>query len=254
MNPSAIVEAAEVLATASCAVGFSGAGISAGSGIPTFREAHGIWTRYPVEEYGTADAFLRDPEKTWELFGNLAADLDTAVANPAHLAMAELETRGHLCAVVTQNIDGLHQRAGSVEVIEYHGNTATGHCPSCQRSFTLCELPPWPPAPRCPQCVEVIRPDVVLFGDPIPEAAARRAQELFTVSDAVLAVGSSLQVAPASWLLVAAANRGSAVIVVDPDPSEIAARAATVTLAGPAEEVLPALVAALDSPRDSETS
>ncbi len=251
MNRSAIAEASKVFATASCAVGFSGAGISAGSGIPTFREADGIWTRYPIQEYGTADAFLRDPEKTWELFGNLAADLDAARPNPAHLAMAELESRGQLRAVVTQNIDGLHQRAGSVEVIEYHGNAATGRCPRCQRSFTLRELSPWPPAPRCPQCIEVIRPDVVLFGDPIPEAAARRAQELFTVCDAVLAVGSSLQVAPASWLVVAAAHRGSAVIVIDPEPSAIAASAATVMLEGPAEEILPAIVANL---RDSNNS
>jgi NAD-dependent deacetylase len=242
---TAIAEAAAVLAGSSFAVGFTGAGISVASGIPTFRDRSGIWTRFPIEEYGTAAAFARDPEKTWELFGSLAPGLESAQPNPAHLAMAELEEMGKLKAVVTQNIDGLHQRAGSREVIEFHGTHDTGHCPQCRRTFVMKELPAWPPAPRCPDCNTVVKPDVVLFGDQIPDEAMSRAGAAFSRCDAVLAVGTSLQVPPASWLVLEAGRRGIRVIVVDPQPSSFAEMAATVTIAAAAEEALPRIVVRL---------
>lgn len=233
------------LAASRSSVAFTGAGISAPSGITTFRAEDGIWARFPVEEYGTRQAFQRNPERCWELFGAMERELARAEPNAAHLALAELERRGLLAGVVTQNIDGLHTRAGSRRVVEYHGTAATARCPGCRRRFARREVSPWPPAPRCPQCGSVLRPDVVLFGDPIPSEADHEARELLDSADLVLVVGSTLEVAPASWLVLDAANRGAAVAVVDPHPSGTARAVATLLLEEPAERALPAVVEAL---------
>jgi NAD-dependent deacetylase len=247
MSPTAdpIAAAATALVRARYAVGFTGAGVSAASGIPTFRSEAGIWARYPVEEYGTAWAFARDAEKVWELLGSLCRDLSQVEPNPAHVALADLESMGRLRAVVTQNVDALHQRAGSRQVIEFHGTAETAHCLMCARLFTGDYHSGWPPAPRCPDCGAIIKPDVVLFGDPIPDHAARRAEEEFSRCDAVLAVGSTLEVAPASWLVSGAAWRGAEVVIVDPQPSPLAREAATVVVDRPAEDALPEIVAAV---------
>lgn len=234
--------AANILRENQPAVAFTGAGVSAASGIPTFRAADGVWARFPVEEYGTADAFTRDPERCWKLFGELSRQLGDIRPNRAHQGLARLEEIGLLDAVITQNIDNLHQRAGSRRVIELHGTAATAHCPRCKRRFRSEELPTWPPAPRCPECRAVVRPDVVLFGDPMPVDAMEQAHRLIDAAGTVLAVGTSLQVLPASWLVLEAARRRVPVILVDPSPSPDARRAATVVLQAPAEEAIPALV------------
>ncbi len=243
---TAIARAAAALNAARCAVALTGAGVSAASGVPTFRAEGGVWTRFPVEDHGTADAFRRNPERCWDLFGSLARDLGHAEPNAAHYALSKLERMGRLQAVITQNIDALHQHAGSGEVVEYHGTATTTHCPSCGRLFPAGDLPPWPPAPRCLDCDAVLRPDIVLFGDPIPRDAALRADELCDRADLVLTVGTSLEVAPASWLVLSAAKRG-VVVVVDPRPSAVARRLATIVVAAPAEEALPEIVDALRS-------
>ncbi len=223
-------------------VAFTGAGISAASGLSTFRAEDGIWARFPIEEYGTADAFRQHPERAWELFGAIEAELARARPNPAHEALASLEEMGIVEAVVTQNIDGLHRRAGSRNVIEYHGTAATGHCPACGRRFRREALPPYPPAPRCPECAAVVRPDVVLFGDPIPADAAAAAERALATAETVLVVGSTLEVMPASWLVLSASRRGARVAVVDPKPSASARRIADLVVATPAERALPELV------------
>ncbi len=240
-------ELARHLARSRHAVAFTGAGISAPSGIATFRSEDGIWARFPVEEYGTRQAFQRNPERCWELFGTLEGELARAQPNAAHLALAELEHRGLLAGVITQNIDGLHQRAGSRRVVEYHGTASTAHCPGCRRRFARSEVPPWPPAPRCPGCGRVLRPDVVLFGDPIPAEAEIEARDLLSPAGLVLVVGSTLEVAPASWLVLAAADRGATVAVVDPRPSATARGVASLLLEEPAERALPGVVQALPS-------
>ncbi len=247
MTRDHVAAAAAILARASRTVAFTGAGISVASGISTFREENGIWARFPVEEYGTAEAFRRDPERVWELFGALEQELRRARPNPAHEALARLEALGRLAAVITQNIDGLHQRAGSRRVVEYHGTMASAHCPSCALAVRADEVPPWPPAPRCSACGAVLKPDVILFGDPIPFRALEESRELMAAADAVLAVGTTLEVAPASWLVLDASDRGVPVVVVDPRPSAVARGAATVLLEGPAEEALPALATAVET-------
>lgn len=239
---SELQRAAELLCTASFTVAMTGAGVSAGSGVSTFRAEDGIWARFPVEEYGTAAAFRRDPEKVWELFGSLDGELRDARPNPAHTALATLEQLGLLKGVVTQNIDGLHQVAGSRVVIELHGTVATGHCPRCREAYRRGEVTPWPPAPRCSACGTILRPDIVLFDDIIPEEAFWRAAQLFRRADAVLAIGTALEVAPASWLVMGAPANGANVIVVDPHPSPKARMVAATVIAAPAEEALPELV------------
>jgi len=239
---SELHRAVELLCGASFTVAMTGAGVSAGSGISTFRAEDGIWARFPVEEYGTAAAFRRDPEKVWRLFGSLDGELRDARPNPAHTALAALEKLGLLGGLVTQNIDGLHQAAGSREVVELHGTVATGHCPGCRRTYRREDVAPWPPAPRCSSCDAVLRPDIVLFDDIIPEQAFSRAAKLFRKADAVLAVGTGLEVAPASWLVMGAPAYGATVVVVDPHPSAKARAVATVVVAAAAEEALPALV------------
>ncbi len=244
--PDPFRQAARILREGQPAVAFTGAGVSAASGIPTFRASDGIWARYPIEEYGTASAFRSDPERCWELFGPLGHQLEEAQPNPAHEGLARLEAIGLLQAVITQNIDGLHQRAGSSHVVEIHGTVETAHCPRCGERYRSGELPAWPPAPRCPSCRAVVRPDVVLFGDPMPVKAMEEAHELMEGAGAVLAVGTSLQVMPASWLVFEVARRKVPVILVDPRPSPEAWRAATVNLQAPAEDAIPALVQLLE--------
>lgn len=239
--------AARILRDHQPVVAFTGAGVSAASGIPTFRASDGIWAEYPIEEYGTAEAFRADPKRCWELFGPLAHQLRAARPSPGHEALARLEAFGLLQAVITQNIDGLHQRAGSSRVIEIHGTVETAHCPGCGSRYQSGDLMAWPPAPGCPVCGAIIRPDVVLFGDPMPAEAMREAERLMGDARAILAVGTSLQVMPASWLVFEAARRNVPVLLVDPHPSPEARRAATVILRTPAEEALPALVRLLES-------
>jgi len=239
--------AAGILREGQPAIAFTGAGVSAASGIPTFRATDGIWARFPIEEYGTANAFRTNPERCWELFGPLSHQLEGAEPNPAHLGLARLETLGLLRAVITQNIDGLHQRAGSTRVVEIHGSVETSHCPRCGERHHSAGLPPWPPAPRCSACGAVVKPDVVLFGDPMPGTAMDLAHELMESARAILAVGTSLQVMPASWFVLESARRGTPVILVDPDPSPEARHAATVTLHAPAEEAIPTLLGLLES-------
>ncbi len=244
--PDPFRRAARTLRANPPAVAFTGAGISAASGIPTFRASDGIWTRFPIEEYGTAEAFRSDPERCWELFGPLGHQLEAARPNPAHEGLARLETLGLLEAVITQNIDGLHQRAGNSRVVEIHGTVQTGRCPGCGVRHRKEDLRAWPPAPRCRVCDHVIRPDVVLFGDPMPVDAMDEAYRLMDTAGAVLAIGTSLQVMPASWLVLGAAHRKVPVILVDPAPSPEARRIATVLLQAPAEEAVPALVQLLE--------
>ncbi len=246
----ALEELIQILSASAATIAFTGAGISAPSGLSTFRSRHGVWSRFPVEEYGTAQAFRHDPERSWELFGALEQELQGVRPNPAHESLAELERLGVVKAVVTQNIDGLHQKAGSREVVEYHGSATTGHCPKCGRRFRRDELPPWPPAPRCNDCGAVFRPDVVLFGDPIPAAAALRVEELFRSADVILVVGSTLEVMPASWLVFSAAQRGARVAVVDPNPSNAGRSTASLVIAEPAEVALPKVVGRLRTGSD----
>jgi NAD-dependent deacetylase len=198
----------------------TGAGISTESGIPDFRSPTGIWAQYDPMEYATIGAFRRDPVKVWEFYALRFEVLTTAEPNAGHLALAELERRGLVSAVVTQNIDGLHNRAGSCEVVEVHGSIRTSSCLECGERVPLQEvvaaLRDAPAAvPRCPRCGSILKPDVVMFGELLPAGAMERAVELAQGAGILLVVGSSLEVYPVAGLPEETVSGGGALAIVN---------------------------------------
>ncbi|HET8651387.1 MAG TPA: NAD-dependent deacylase [Gaiellaceae bacterium] len=204
------------------AVVLTGAGISTESGIPDFRSPTGIWAQYDPAEYATIDAFRADPYKVWSFYSLRLRVLVEAVPNQGHVALAELERSGRVSAIVTQNIDGLHQRAGSREVVEVHGSIRSSTCLRCGASYELDELLDLldgAEAPICTNCGAVVKPDVVMFGELLPEAAIDRAYDLARSTGLLLVVGSSLDVWPVSQLPHETRRAGGAVAVVNKGPT-----------------------------------
>jgi NAD-dependent deacetylase len=235
---------AELLRERGPAVVLTGAGISTESGIPDFRSPTGIWAQYDPQEYATIDAFRADPKKVWQFYALRFRALTEAEPNTGHVALAELERAGHVSAVVTQNIDLLHERAGSRDVVEVHGSIRTSSCLRCGAQRVLAEVLPLVDAgevPECPACRFVLKPDVVFFGELLPEAAIDRAYELARSSGVLLVVGSQLEVWPVSLLPEETAQAGGAVAIVNRGPTSFDDRAA-VKIDGGAGETLTALV------------
>ena len=226
------------------AVVLTGAGISTESGIPDFRSPTGIWAQYDPAEYATIEAFRADPLKVWSFYSLRLRVLVEAEPNAGHEALAELERAGHVSAVVTQNIDGLHQRAGSREVTEVHGSIRSSSCLRCGASYSLDELLALledAEAPVCRRCGAIVKPDVVMFGELLPEAPIDRAYELARSTGLLLVVGSTLEVWPVSQLPEETRTAGGAVAIVNKGPTSYDDRAA-VKCDGAAGESLAALV------------
>jgi NAD-dependent deacetylase len=202
-----VSELATLLRARQPCVVLTGAGISTESGIPDFRSPTGIWKQYDPMEYATIEAFRRDPVKVWEFYALRLDALARAEPNAGHLALAELERHGLVQAVVTQNIDGLHQRAGSQEVIEVHGSIRTATCLACGEEA--------PAMPRCPRCGEIMKPGVVMFGELLPEGAMERATELARAAGLLLVVGSALEVYPVAGLPEETLSAAGALAIVN---------------------------------------
>jgi NAD-dependent deacetylase len=204
-------------------IALTGAGVSTESGIPDFRSPTGMWAEFDPLEYATTDAFRRDPAKVWRVYAPRFSMLTEAVPNLAHAALAELERLGLLAAVVTQNIDLLHERAGSRDVIEVHGSIRSSTCPRCAASYALAEvvalLEAGDGAPRCAACGTVLKPGVVFFGEPLPEAAIDRAFALAREAALLLVVGSSLEVHPVAGLPDETLAAGGSVAIVNRGPT-----------------------------------
>lgn len=238
---------AELFRERAPAVVLTGAGISTESGIPDFRSPTGLWAQYDPAEYATIDAFRADPYKVWSFYALRLRVLVEAEPNAGHVALAELERAGHVSAVVTQNIDGLHQRAGSRDVTEVHGSIRTSTCLRCGASYSLAELLRMledAEAPLCTGCGAVVKPDVVMFGELLPEQAIERAYELARTTGLLLVVGSALEVWPVSQLPQETHAAGGAVAIVNKGATSFDGRAA-VKSDGAAGETLAALVRAL---------
>jgi NAD-dependent deacetylase len=238
---------AELVRRLGPAVVLTGAGVSTESGIPDFRSPTGIWARYDPQEYATLDAFRADPVKVWSFYALRLRALTEAQPNAGHLALAELERAGHVRAVVTQNIDLLHERAGSRDVVEVHGSIRTSTCPGCGSRYTLDEvvrLLDESDAPRCPACGAVVKPDVVFFGELLPEVAIDRAYELARSARLLLVVGSTLEVWPVSLLPDETARSGGRVAIVNKGPTTCDDQA-VLKIEGSAGETLAALAARL---------
>jgi len=239
-----IERAAELMSTARRAVALTGAGISAESGIPTFRGEGGLWSQYDPVKVASIDNFLQDPSAYWKVAKERGPAVLAARPNPAHFALAALERAGRLVAVVTQNTDGLHQDAGSRRVIELHGSGRTVQCLDCgsrePRSEVQARLEAEMP-PRCRTCGGVfLKPTVILFGEAMPIPAVEEAFALARAADVMLVVGSSLVVYPAAHIPMAAAESGATLIVVNAEPTPLD-RIAEVVIRGRAGEVLPEL-------------
>jgi NAD-dependent deacetylase len=242
-----VTRLAELFRERGPAVVLTGAGVSTESGIPDFRSPTGIWVQYDPAEYATIDAFRADPVKVWSFYSLRLRVLVEAEPNDGHRALAELERAGHVSAVVTQNIDGLHQRAGSRDVTEVHGSIRSSTCLACGASYSLAELLELlegAEAPACTECGAIVKPDVVMFGELMPEAAIDRAYELARSTGLMLVVGSALEVWPVSQLPEETRSNGGAVAIVNKGPTSYDGRAA-VKRDGAAGETLTALVGEL---------
>lgn len=232
-------EAAAVLASAGRIVVLTGAGISKDSGLPTFREAQtGLWSQYRPEDLATPEAFARQPDIVWDWYAWRRELVAASAPNAGHSALVAMERLVPVLTLVTQNVDGLHRRAGSTDVIELHGDITRIRC-------SVCRLPVPEPGsgspPRCPVCAAFLRPDVVWFGEALPEAPLRRAAQAAAACDVLLAVGTSGVVHPAAGLVSIAARAGATVIVIN--PGRDTAPPGALHLPGGASEVLPRLVA-----------
>jgi NAD-dependent deacetylase len=239
-----VSELAKLIAENQPCVVLTGAGVSTESGIPDFRSPTGIWAEFDPLEYATLGAFRQDPEKVWTFYAPRFGMLTDAEPNRAHLALAELERRGLVQAVVTQNIDLLHERAGSREIVEVHGSIRTSSCPGCGLTLLLEDVVPLLPLPRCPKCEAILKPDVVFFDELLPPEAIDRAYELAGEARLLLVVGSSLEVWPVAELPLVTLRGGGRVAVVNKGPTHIDERAA-LKLDASAGEVLEAAVATL---------
>jgi NAD-dependent deacetylase len=225
-------------------VALTGAGVSAESGVPTFRDAQtGLWAQFKPEELATPRAFRKNPRLVWEWYEWRRQLVRDAKPNPAHLALAQMEARFSEFTLITQNVDGLHQRAGSRNVIEIHGNITRTKC--FQEDIVVNE---WKDTgdvpPKCPRCGGLLRPDVVWFEEPLPEGPAESAFNASRECDVFLCIGTSAVVYPAASLPLEALVNQATVIEINPEPTPLSPKASYI-LNGPAGMILPELLSQL---------
>ena len=223
-----------------CTVVLTGSGISAESGVPTFREAQtGLWARFDPQELATPEAFERDPSLVWDWYAWRRKLVAEARPNPGHLAISRMQELVPDLTLVTQNVDELHQRAGSREVIELHGNIRRTKC--SVEGMEVEEYDDTESPPVCPSCGAALRPDVVWFGEMLPPAALESASDASRKSDVFLSVGTSSLVYPAAALPYEALENGATLVEINPDETPLASHADH-ALRGPAGDVLPWLI------------
>jgi NAD-dependent deacetylase len=238
----------ERLSTAEWITVLTGAGISAESGVPTFRSADGIWAKYRPEELATMEAFLRNPELVWEWYAQRKRVIADVQPNAGHRALVRMEELYPQCTIVTQNIDNLHRRAGSKNVVELHGNIERNYCVSCGTAASNELVLRAGGVPRCERCGGTIRPDVVWFGEMLPEDQWNLAVRAAESSDVFFSIGTSAVVYPAASLPLLAKQRGALLVEINPEPTPVTERVDEF-LQGQAGTILPELVSALSEKR-----
>lgn len=240
-----IEKAREIIKNSKKIVVFTGAGISTESGIPDFRSPGGLWTRFNPEIYANYDIFLQDPSKYWEMERVISKMIQSAKPNPAHKSIVTLEKTGTLLAIITQNIDFLHQRAGSsVPIYELHGTTLHGTCKQCHTIYSHDELlkkMETEEIPHCSNCSALIKPDVILFNEEMPVDAITGASTVVEICDCFIVIGSSLSVLPANLFPSRAKHFGAKLIIVNLEPTFLDLEA-DVCIHGKAGELLPKLI------------
>lgn len=246
MSQNPLLQLSSWLASAKNVVAFTGAGISTPSGIPDFRsEKSGLWQGIDAMEVASIYGFRKDPKQFFDWVFPLAEKTLKAIPNPAHLALAELERAGKLSALITQNIDMLHTKAGNKVIHELHGHMREATCIQCfkvydgesvMRTFLENEQ-----VPHCPSCGGVLKPNVILFGEQLPYEPLQQARRAAKACDLMLVIGSSLEVAPASDMPLIAARSGAKVVIINLEPTAMDGYVDLV-IQGDAAEILPAVV------------
>ena len=219
----------------------TGAGVSAESGVPTFRGEEGLWKKFRPEELANFDAFIRNPDLVWEWYSYRRKLIHEVKPNPGHYALVELERSVEHFTLVTQNVDNLHRRAGSVSVVELHGNIERSYCIECGTVASDLDFESLVEAPRCKDCGGLIRPDVVWFGEMLPVEAFSKAEHAARHADVFLSIGTSAVVYPAASLPALALDHGAFVVEINREHTELSLRAHEV-LQGLSGEILPELV------------
>ncbi len=244
---SAIMSIAHEIKQARRTVALTGAGISAESGLGTFRGKDGLWRKCDPAKVASIESFTQDPRKFWEFAREIGWVFLTAKPNDAHIALAELEAMKRLDCVITQNIDGLHQRAGSKHVIEIHGNAGRTSCTRCSAEYAtekIVDRITQQDVPTCNKCGSALKPDVILFGEPLPKKTFAQALEKVRSADLLIAVGTSLEVYPAATLPEIAKKNRSRIISIDSERTSWD-ELCDYKVNGPAAEILPRIVQAI---------
>jgi NAD-dependent deacetylase len=242
MNVSAELTKRLQHATSVCV--FTGAGISAESGVPTFRGEQGLWKKFRPEELANFSAFMRNPELVWEWYAYRRRLIHEVQPNPGHFALVALEKRIRDFTLVTQNVDNLHRRAGNSRVVELHGNIERSYCIDCRKPAEDVVVSEGGAAPRCSSCGGLIRPDVVWFGELLPTQAFAQAEAAARRCQVFLCVGTSSVVYPAASLPYLALEHGAYVVEINLEPTELSGRAHE-SLLGKSGEILPQVLSSL---------
>ncbi len=233
-------QTADIIIKGKFNIALTGAGISVESGIPDFRSKGGLWTKYDPSEYATIEAFKRDPEKVWKMIKEMDDLLEKAKPNKAHIGLADLEKMGLLHGIITQNVDNLHQEAGSSNVIEYHGTSKTLSCLWCGRRYKKEEKRGEYP-PKC-GCGRILKPDIVFFGEPIPQDAMAQSFQMASKADVLLVIGTSAVVSPANTIPSIAKQNGAKIIEINKESTWLTDSVTDIFLQGSAGKIISELV------------
>jgi NAD-dependent deacetylase len=240
---SNLVKAAEIIKKSKHMIALTGAGVSVESGIPDFRSAGGLWDKYDPAIYASIYSFKSMPEKVWDMIFDMIEITENAKPNNAHFALAELEKMKLLKTVITQNIDNLHQEAGSRHVIEYHGNAKHLVCMSCSAEYSASEYEiSEKRIPHCESCGKILKPSVIFFGENIPQHALSESQRFAEAADVVLVVGTSAVVYPAAGIPRIAKSRGAVIIEFNLEETELTDGDTDIFIQGSAGQTLPELI------------
>jgi NAD-dependent protein deacetylase/lipoamidase len=253
MNTMFSPDLVSAFSSAQSVVAFTGAGVSAESGVPTFRGDEGIWKKFNAEELASMTAFMKNPELVWQWYAHRKKIISDTQPNPGHYALAKMEMLFTSFAVITQNIDNLHFRAGSKTVHELHGNIERSYCVKCGTPFGGHDIPTSAGAALCPKCDGLIRPDVVWFGELLPEEEWSKAVRAAESADVFLSIGTSGVVYPAASIPSIARRNGAFVVEINPEPTPLTDHV-DAFIKGQSGLVLPALYDLLVSQRQFQNS
>jgi NAD-dependent deacetylase len=235
-----IGKAVDILYGSKMTIALTGAGISVESGIPDFRSMGGLWSIYEPSEYATIDAFMANPEKVWSMLRDMDKLVSEAKPNKAHMGMGRLERMGYLKYIITQNVDNLHQAGGARNVIEYHGNSSTLSCLGCGNKYTMGQKRS-EHVPRC-ECGRILKPDVIFFGEAIPEKALHTSFQLAGSAQALMVIGTSAVVSPANSIPLLAKKSGAKIIEINKERTHLTSRLTDLFIEGEAGEVIEKIV------------